>query len=214
MFGSRIIPAMAGIGLAASMSCASLLDMSDNRDCGAIESENHLLKTKQVLVERRNSVLEDENLSIRKEVRERDASITLLESELQIEKKAHSDDDLLWQQKYDSLSTRFAASEKDSAKKINELSEATRKSEDEFSRKIKDLSVEMQKRDSEHAHAIENEKKESAKREFDLSRKIEDQKKDIAERDDKINHLEDRIRVLESAKQKAESAITGKAAGE
>ncbi|HNX59815.1 MAG TPA: hypothetical protein PKK43_12000 [Spirochaetota bacterium] len=214
MFGSRIIPAVAGIGLATFMSCASLLEMNDNRDCGAIESENHLLKTKQVLVERRNSVLEDENLSIRKEVRERDAKITLLESELQIEKKAHSDDDLLWQQKYDSLSTRFAASEKESAKKISELNELNRKTEDEFNRKIKDLSVEMQKRDSEHAHAIEDEKKESAKKEFDLSRQIENQKKDIADRDDRINHLEERIRELENAKQKAESVPTDKETGE
>ena len=214
MFGSRLIPVVTGIGLAVFVSCASLSDISDNRDCGAIESENHLLKTKQVLVERRNSVLEDENLSVRKEVRDRDAKITLLDSELQIEKKAHSNDELLWQQKYDSLSTRFSASEKESVKKINELNEASRKSEDEYNRKIKDLSVEMQKRDSDHAHAIENEKKESAKKEFDLSRKIEDQKKDIADRDDTINHLQEKIRELESAKQKAESEITVKGAGE
>ncbi len=210
MSGLKVVIVIAGLCVLPVVSCMSLREMQNDSDYGAVESENHILKNKQILVERRNSVLEEENISIRKEVRDKDARITLLESELQIEKKSHSNDEKLWKQKYGSLSDRFAASEEESARKIRELTDLNHKTENDLNLKIKELSVEILKKDSDRAHAIENEKKVSAKREYELSRTNEDLQKELTGRDERIIRLEERIRVLESESAKRKNDLAGK----
>lgn len=189
---TRIIVTFFAISI--SLACSSIQSGSDIRK---VESENHILKNKEILLARRNSVLEDENNSIRKNLKDKSARIASLESEQKSLNEAHANEIKLWQQKYDNLTGKINILEKESAQKIKDLSDLNKKMETDLVEKIRNLNEDMKKREIESARMLEEEKKAASKREFSLRGDIESLRKEVTNRDEKLIQMEDKIRKLQ-----------------
>ncbi len=189
---SRIIVTILAISI--SLSCSSIQSGSDR---SKLESENHILKNKEILLARRNSVLEDENNSIRKDLKDKSARVVSLEREQKSLNEAHANEIKLWQQKYENLTGKIAILEKESAQKIKDLSDLNKKMETDLGEKIRNLNEDMKKREIESARILEEEKKTSTKREYTLRGDIENLKKEVTDRDEKLIQIEEKIRKLQ-----------------
>lgn len=178
------------------ISCASIQGTDQSANINKLESENHLLKKKVILLDRNNLILEEENSQQRKNNKDKDARIVNLLSEIKSLSTKYANEIALWQQKYDNLQQKHQILEKDTGKKISDLTILNKEQEFKFSNEIKKLNSEAILREQNHAKEIEKLKNEASKNEFLLSKKIEEVKLESIKKDEKIIKLEANINEL------------------
>lgn len=188
----RIIPPLFVFFL--SVSCASVQGGAEKPDRAKLESENHLIRKRLIAVERRNSILEEENIKHKKDNRDLKASIENLRAEIKSHIEKHKGDERMWAQRHENIMKKNEILEKESSEKLKEMSDLNKKIESDLRLQISQLGEEMSKKERAAAKFLEDEKKGAAAREFDLSSQLEKNKKELLKRDEMILGLEERVK--------------------
>jgi len=162
----------------------------NGKDAAVLESENHVLRRQLILIERRNGILEEENIQKKKIVRDYEAKLDNVTQELKAEKERFDREMSLLEKKYGNLKKKNEILEKQSSEKITELTELNRKLELDMTEKINKLNQDIRAMESSYSDQIEKLRKQSSETEYNLSLKIEELKKNIIEKDSVILNLE------------------------
>ncbi len=178
------------------ISCATLNGKKNGKEIEKLRSENHVIRKRLLLIERRNNILEEENIIFNKDLKQKDAKIRSLDSDITSLKGKYKNDLNLWTGKYENIREKNAILEKKSSEKIKELTGLNKKIEETFTKKVNELNEQLRAREKKYAGDIEKLSKESAQKEFDLSKKIEELKKAINLSEEKILSLEIKIKEL------------------
>ncbi len=187
------------------ISCATLNGNKNGKEIEKLKSENHVIRKRILLIERRNNILEEENIIFKKDLKQKDAKIRSLDSNMTSLRSKYKNDLNLWTKKYENIREKNAILEKKSNEKIKELTELNRNIEETFTKKVNELNDLLRTRERMYAGDIEKLTKESAQKEFDLSKKIEELKKTINVNDEKILSLEISIKELGKLLEKQKS---------
>ena len=187
-----------------------MMSKNSSDEIEKLKSENYVARNKVILIERRNSILEEENIIQMKEIKQKKAENENLLSEKKILEKKYSSDISLWTEKYNNLSEKNRILEKESSEKIKELTQLNRTLEFTLGNRIKALNEQIKNREIEFAAELEKTKKEHAQREFTLSLKVEELKKSVTMSDEKILKQEMSIRDLKEKHEKSTAETAGK----
>jgi len=169
-----------------SVSCSTFFNKGNNGDDNILKSENYVLKKRIKMIERRNRVIENENIYFKKDIKDRDARIGNLKSEIESQKAKNEKDIELWKEKYKIINNKNEILSKESSEKITELIELNKKSELNFSKRIEILNKDILAKEKNFADKLENIKKQAAEKEFHLSKDIEKLRQDIDEKNNII----------------------------
>lgn len=137
-----------------------------------LSSENFVLKKRLVAVERRNMLLEDENIQTRKTIKEKDAEIENVGSHLKLIEENYKKDIILLKEKYANLNQKFQILSQKSKGEIKALTKLNADIENKLTADIKRLNAEMNNKEIGYLNKIKLMKNQSAKREFELSNDI------------------------------------------
>jgi chromosome segregation ATPase len=189
------------------LSCTTLNGRKNGKEVEKLKSENHVIRKRLLLIERKNNILEEENIIYKKDLRQKDAKIKNLDSHIASLKGKYKNDLNLWTKKYENIRDKNTILEKKSNEKIKELTELNRKIEETLTKKVNELNDLLRVKEQKYAGDIEKLTRDSAQKEFELSKKIEELKKIINVNDEKILSLDISIKELGMLlkKQKAET---------
>jgi len=135
-------------------------------------SENLILKNQITAIERRNTLLEEENNHMRKTVKIKEAEIEKGERHLKSAKEQAVKDKKIFDGKYENLHKKLAILDHESKGKIKDLIALNGRLELKLNKKIKLLNKEILFNKRKFAVIIETMKKSNAAREFNLNTKI------------------------------------------
>ncbi len=85
------------------ISCATLNGKKNGKEIEKLRSENHVIRKRLLLIERRNNILEEENIIFNKDLKEKDARIRSLDSDISSLKGKYKNDLNLWTRKYENI---------------------------------------------------------------------------------------------------------------
>lgn len=135
-------------------------------------SENLVLKNQITAIERKNTLLEEENNHMRKTVKIKEAEIEKTESNLKAAKEHAVKDKMIFDGKFENLQKKLAILDQESKGKIKNLIALNGKLELKLNKKIIHLNKEILINKRKFAVTIETMKKNNAAKEFNLNTKI------------------------------------------
>lgn len=172
-----------------AVSCSTTLNLKNAGSNEQLKAENSLAKKRLTLLQRENAVFKDENLQHKKEIEDSRARIEKLNADIESLKNKYQKDISLRDSQYQNLMQKNAIQEKESSRKILELTQLNQKIETDMGNSIKLLHEENSKLKETFNRDRENMRNESTKKEFALLKEMEELKKFIAARDAEITSI-------------------------
>ncbi len=171
-------------------SCATYIHADGRGEIEKIKSQNHIIRNRLILIERRNSIVEEENIARIREIQEKQAQYENLAAEKKALLEKSASDMHLMNEKYRNLEEKSRILEKESSRKIQDMALLNRNLEGTLGSKILMLNEEIKKRELNFGNEMERIKKEHARNVYELSIKAEELKKTISNDDDIIHSLD------------------------
>jgi|GEM_PF-922415 len=164
-----IVPLL--VSLVCSLACVT--SPSENNGARArLVSENLVLKNQITAIERRNTLLEEENNHMRKIVKIKEAENEKIQSNLKSANEQAAKDKIIFEGKFENLQKKLVILDKESKGKIKDLVRLNSSLELKLNKKIKLLNKEILLNKQKFAVLIETMRKDNALKEFNLNKKI------------------------------------------
>jgi len=175
-----------------------------------LRAENSLMKNRLTLLQRENSILEDENFQKKKEIQQLNSKVEKLTSDLLSFKDKYQKDIALRETQYNNLEKKYSIMEKESLARIQDLTALNKNMETKLTLEIKQLNNTIKNLQDAFSKEREIMRNERMQKELAMSRQIEELKKSIDGKEGEIASQKTSLSELSLKLKEGEKSINEK----